>query len=289
MGCGPYPVKTGGRSPGPGASPGGKSSLLPSFKHAQTLVQQSLAEYQRLGEARSACAKSPPPLPRSPPSTTGLSLRARGWLHHLWRKATEPHGSGKKDDWSPSGEPYEWWDKRTGAPMNSFPRFDLHESSYAVALMSERTPAWREVYVNIMDGLASRYITHWAAVDFLNQLGPDPSRSSYPSFWRGRFVFDELWGDYDAPGWTANGCRKDLVGAEADPIQARAMLFFKGWLTLVMSIRGQVSGGAHNIWDRDAQPWPMANVGGTCSLWTLSNLAKTLAARFNDNDGSGLH
>lgn len=170
--------------------------------------------------------------------------------------------------------------------MSNFPRFDLHESSYAVALMSDRTPAWREVYVSIMDGLAARYITHWAAVDFLNQFGPDPSRGKYPSFWRGQFIFEELWGEYDTPGWTANGCRKDLVTIEADPIKARAMLFFKGWLTLVMSLRGLIAGG-RNVWD--SRPWPMANVGGKCSRWTLSGLAKTLAARFNDNDGSGLH
>ena len=57
--------------------------------------------------------------------------------------------------------------------MNSWHRFDLHESSYAVALMADRTPAWREVYGDIMDGLASRYTTHWAAADWLNQFGDD--------------------------------------------------------------------------------------------------------------------
>jgi len=284
-------MKAGGQTPGAGIDSGGRSSDLPSFEHAQTLVQQSLTEFQRWGKVLAARRKNSAlqVLPRSAPEATGLSLRARGWLHHLWRKATAPHGSGKEDDWTASGKPHEWWDMRTGAPMNSFPRFDLHESSYAVALMSERTPAWREVYVKILDGLTSRYITHWAAVDFLNQFGPDPSRSEYPSSWRGTLVFADLWGDYDTPGWTANGCRKELVAVESDPIQARAMLFFKGWLTLVMSLRGQVAGGQQNIWDSEARPWPMANVGGTYSRWTLSNLAKTLATRFNDNNGSGLH
>ena len=56
-----------------------------------------------------------------------------------------------------------------------------------------------------MDGLASRYTTHWAAVDWLTQFGPDPDRGRYPRGWRGMLVFGDLWGEYDAPGWTANG------------------------------------------------------------------------------------
>ena len=33
---------------------------------------------------------------------TALNARARGWLRHLWDKATTP------DDWSSSGTPHEW-------------------------------------------------------------------------------------------------------------------------------------------------------------------------------------
>jgi len=40
--------------------------------------------------------------------------------------------------------------------MTNFPRFDLQESAYAMALMADRTPAWREVYAEVLDGLLDR-------------------------------------------------------------------------------------------------------------------------------------
>ena len=57
---------------------------------------------------------------------TALNARARGWLRHLWDKATTP------DDWSSSGTPHEWWDRDSSGPMCAFPRFDLGESAYAL-------------------------------------------------------------------------------------------------------------------------------------------------------------
>ena len=48
--------------------------------------------------------------------------------------------------------------------MSSFQRFDLHEASYPLGLLAEKTPAWREVYANILDKLTERYITFWGAV-----------------------------------------------------------------------------------------------------------------------------
>ena len=102
------------------------------------------------------------------PATQKLNERTRGWLRHLWRKATT------EDDWSSSGEPHPWWDKYSLEPMLSFPRFDLSESSYALLLMGRKTPAWREVYTRILDELVRRHTTHWAAVDWLTQIGPDP-------------------------------------------------------------------------------------------------------------------
>jgi len=42
------------------------------------------------------------------------------------------------------------------AAMTNFPRFDLQESAYAMALMADRTPAWREVYAEVLDGLLDR-------------------------------------------------------------------------------------------------------------------------------------
>ena len=128
-----------------------------------------------------------------------LNARAQGWLKHLHRKATTP------DDWSSTGVPHAWWDRYTSAPMMNFPRFDLQESAYAMALMADRTPAWREVYAETLDGLVQRYHQHWAAVDWLNQFGDDPDRGSYPGGWNGALIPSDHWGDYNTPGWTANG------------------------------------------------------------------------------------
>ena len=146
--------------------------MPPSFRHGHTLVEQSAAESAAIRRAfkRSAqrrehvlppTASSSPSSPSSPPPASardyrgeGLSPRARGWLKHLYRKEAAPHGPGTADDWSleGGGSPHAWWDKKSGAPMNSFPRMDLHESSYGVALMARRTPAWREVYVGYETG-----------------------------------------------------------------------------------------------------------------------------------------
>ena len=74
-----------------------------------------------------------------------LDDRSLGWLRYLHRKSTTP------DNWDKDGQPHPHWDATTGEPMTSWHRFDLIDSSYAVALMSDRTPAWREVYGRILD------------------------------------------------------------------------------------------------------------------------------------------
>jgi hypothetical protein len=103
-----------------------------------------------------------------------LNQRARGWLHFLWDKTTT------RDDWSSSGTPNAWWDRYSAPGVQSYPRFDLQYSSYAVLLMADQTPAWREVYTRVLDGLASRYPTYWGAIDWLTQIGDDPERMKYP-------------------------------------------------------------------------------------------------------------
>jgi hypothetical protein len=82
-----------------------------------------------------------------------LNPRARGWLHFLREKTTT------LDDWSSSGTPHAWWDRYSAPGVQSYPRFDLQFSSYALLLMADQTPAWREVYTRILDGLASRFPT----------------------------------------------------------------------------------------------------------------------------------
>jgi hypothetical protein len=68
-----------------------------------------------------------------------LSDRDLGWLRYLYRKATTP------DNWEREGRPHEHWDNTSDPPMMCWHRFDLIDSTYAVALMADVTPAWREV------------------------------------------------------------------------------------------------------------------------------------------------
>jgi hypothetical protein len=64
-----------------------------------------------------------------------LDDRSIGWLRYLHRKVTTP------DNWDRDGHPHAHWNETTGEPMTSWHRFDLVDSSYAMALMSDKTPA----------------------------------------------------------------------------------------------------------------------------------------------------
>ena len=192
-----------------------------------------------------------------------LNNRAQGWLNFLYQKATTP------DDWSEDGSPNEWWDQISTAPMCAFPRFDLQESTYAIGLMADRTPAWREIYSEILDEIAERSITYWAAVDWLTQFGHDPDRKNYPEIWRGTLIPEEFWGEYDAPGWTANGVAP--WGFHADPIGADGNLFFKGWLNLTQSMHTYVSG-----YDKWSSPFSVAGAYNSRFEWTQHQLADHL-------------
>ncbi len=105
------------------------------------------------------------------------SDRCRGWLRYLHRKATTP------DDWDKNGKPNDHWDNITNEPMSSWHRMDLKESSYAMGLMADTTPAWREVYSRVLDELVYRFTGYWAAKDWLDQIGNDPRRQNYPEGW----------------------------------------------------------------------------------------------------------
>jgi hypothetical protein len=196
----------------------------------------------------------------------GLKPEVRGWLRHLWRKATTP------DDWSREGEPHPWWDRKSLAPMLSFPRFDLSESSYACLLLARKTPAWREVYTRILDELIRRHTTYWAAVDWLTQIGPDPDRARYPKAYK-PLIPKDLWGRYDAPGWTANGI--EPWGLQPDPIGSTGNLFFRGFFNLMLAIHRAVSGEA--TWDR---PFAMAGLGDRTFAWTHRGIADYLSRQW---------
>ena len=198
------------------------------------------------------------------PST--LDDRSLGWLRYLHRKATTP------DDWSQAGQPHPHWDNRSGPPMTSWHRFDLIDSSYALALMCDITPAWREVYARILDELVARHTTWWAASDWMTQFGHDPDRGSYPDEYR-PLIPPALWGDYDVPGWTANGI--EPYGVQLDPLAADGMLFFKGFFALLLGLHRYVSGD--DKWDR---PFEMIPEHGF--TWTHSGVAAHLAQQWHN-------
>jgi len=135
----------------------------------------------------------------------------------------------------------------------------------------------------MMDELASKYLTHWSAVDYLNQFGDDPNRANYPKLWRGMLVPTEHFGNYNVPGWTGNGLGRFPDGTPegicADPIKAESMLFFKGYLTLTMAIHTYVSG--ESKWFRE---WQMANVGGGSSVCTLDQVASHLSKQWGERE-----
>jgi hypothetical protein len=200
-------------------------------------------------------------------SDTVLGDRARGWLRYLHRKATT------RDDWSSAGRPAPWWDDRSTPPVLNFARFDLSESSYAVPMMADVTPAWREVYVEIMDGLLARHTTHWAAIDWLTQIGHDPDRANYPAELVKVWIPEHLAGRYDMPGWTANGV--EPWGLAPDPVGAEGNLFFKGWFNLMLGFHGYVS--RDRRWN---EPFSVTGLDDQTFSWTHDGINALLARQW---------
>ena len=199
-----------------------------------------------------------------------LNKRALGWLRFLHRKATTP------DDWSEDGTPHEWWDRYSTEPTLNFARFDLSESSYAIGLMVDKTPAWREVYADVLKGLASRHLTFWAAYDWLTQFGEDPRRKDYPEMWKFLFIPEHLIGEYDTPGWVANGI--EPWGLQPDPIGADGNLFFKGWLNLVQSLHAYTTGK-----DEWGDSFEVAGVDRARFEWNHHKLVEHLGKQWQAN------
>jgi hypothetical protein len=196
-------------------------------------------------------------------SAAALNPKAQGWLRHLWRKATT------HDDWSRQGKPHPWWDSYSLAPMLNFARFDLSESSYGLLLMARKTPAWREVYVRILDEMIRRHTTYWAAIDWLTFLGPDPKRANYPKGYR-RLIPRHLWGQYDVPGWTANGV--EPWGLSPDPIGSDGNLFFRGFFNLMLAIYRDVAGT--DTWDK---PFDVTGLDDKTFSWSHGQINRFLS------------
>jgi Linalool dehydratase/isomerase len=191
-----------------------------------------------------------------------LDDRAVGWLRYLYRKATTP------DDWDRAGQPHAHWDDTSDPPMLCWHRFDLIDSTYAIGLMADRTPAWREVYGRILDELIFRHTGWWAARDWLTQIGHDPDRASYPDLYR-LLIPAHLWGDYDVPGWTANGV--EPWGLQMDPIGADGNLFFKGFFLVMLGLHLRTTGD-----ERWNDPFDLVRDGENTFTWFHSAIADHL-------------
>ena len=242
-----------------------------------------------------ACAATPQTASITQSQTPGFqprhNERAKGWLRFYWQKATTP------DDWSYHGDeelpwgikldrgpidfsydgngPHPWWDQYSAAPYLSYPRFDLSDSSNAILVMADQTPAWREVYTRIMDEMATRHTAYWAAIDWNTFIGPSPDRGNYPPQMMAAWP-ERLRGNYDFPGWTANGV--EPWGLQKDPIGADGFLFFRGWLNLLLTTYKYVSGD--DKWER---PWMIAGYENEHFEWTQPRIVEHLYQQYLDH------
>ena len=170
--------------------------------------------------------------------------------------------------------PHPWWDRYSNPVVTSYPRFDLHNSSYALLLMADQTPAWREAYTQIADGLASRYPTYWGAIDWLTQIGDDPRRANYPDRVM-QAIPERLRGQYNRIGWTANGI--EPWGLSPDPIGSEGNLFFRGWFNLVLGIYRYISGD-----EKYEQPFPVTGYGDEEFQWDQHRIAALLEQQYRE-------
>lgn len=189
-----------------------------------------------------------------------LNDRALGWLKFLWDKATTP------DDWSITGRPHEWWDDKSCPPTEPFARFDLNKSTYALGLMADATPAWREGYTRILDGMIFRHTGYWAGIDWNTQIGPDPDRANYSEEIKSWFIPPGLEGKYDTAGWTANGI--EPWGLQPDPIGAAGNVFFRGFFLTMLSIYSKISGN-----DKWEKPFPVHGYQNEAFNWSTHSIA----------------
>lgn len=200
--------------------------------------------------------------------TPGLNERTQGWLRFIWDKAIT------QDDWSSKGEPLPWWDRASTPPMCAFPRFDLSETSYALPLMADQTPAWREVYTRIADELVGRYTSFWSAIDWATLIGHDPHQDQYPPEWL-VFMPEHVRGRYDPPGWTANGV--EPWGLQPDPIGADGNLFFRGFFNLLLGTYSYVSGD-----DKWEKPFEVTGYNDRLFQWNQHSITEFIEDQWSE-------
>lgn len=155
-----------------------------------------------------------------------LSDRSLGWLRYLDGKAHVP------DRWDREGRPHPHWDGG---------RADLLASACALGLTAERTPAWVERHVTVLDLLIERHIAWWSLT-----------------------------------GWIDAG--SDAGARESrDPVTAPETFGWAGSLLVLVGLRAVLSADG----DRWNEPFPLVRGGGPDGdgvVWTHSRIARAVAA-----------
>jgi len=172
------------------------------------------------------------------PGKPVLTDEAMGWLAYLNRRV-DFGGTWFKDD-----APHASWDNLTGAPIGNYYRYDLTYLTFALGIMADQTPAWRELYTKILDFTAQRFLEYWSLFDWIERRGADPDRDNYPDFWYDLMIPAGFRGKYDAPGWAANGL--EPFEYDPDPVRGNGScnVMYKGYLDLVLGFYAYVSGSA---------------------------------------------
>ena len=113
-----------------------------------------------------------------------------------------------------------------------------------------------------------------SARDWLTQIGHDPDRANYPDIYR-LLIPEHLWGNYDVPGWTANGI--EPWGLQMDPIGADGNLFFKGFFLLMLGLHLRTTGDQR--WN---EPFDIVRDGENTFTWFHSAIAEHLHRQWTE-------
>ena len=115
------------------------------FKQTRRSFLKSSAAVIGGSAGLAACASSTRTSPRASNLYPRHNERTKGWMRFIWDKATTDdnwsYSEGIERPWGiniPRGDidftirddrPHPWWDQYSSAPMLSYPRFDLSDSS----------------------------------------------------------------------------------------------------------------------------------------------------------------
>ncbi len=141
----------------------------------------------------------------------------------------------RPDDWSKSGTPAAAWDRVSGAPTTNWYRFDAIGVATTTALAARGGSLDHPGALRMLDGIVDRLRQYHGFNEWVEQRGPDPRRSEYPSGWKGTLIPTARWGSYDSPGWAGNGAQPD--GFQPNPIEADGAIYFKGFFNYVLGLR----------------------------------------------------